>query len=386
LHGIVFPNPGQDQSVRSRGVLRRIYDVIWSNRFFFAIVVLPSLLVGLYYAVFAADQYESSANFIVRKAESGNSGPELGQVLGFSLGTSATASDAYVVQAYLLSHDAVSRLSASNDLVGVFRRPEADLISRLWHTDPERLLKFYRKQVTVSEDETTGLTTLTVHTFRPNDSYAVAQKLLQMGEEQINQINKRTYTDQVSNAQHQMDEAEHQLADVQTRLTTYRRGHEDLNPADTGKAEVTLVTDLTGSLVAARAKLHAMDGAISPASPQYQAMARQVAALESQVASQSSKIAGTDHSIATRLSDYEQLQIKREEVAKVYAAAAVQFEQAKAEARRKQLYLIRVVEPNRAVRSEFPKRGQIVLTVFVALFFAYGIGWLLWTGFKEHSM
>lgn len=348
--------------------------------------MVPTFLSGVYYGLFASDQYEASANFLVRRAEQTTGNVGLGQVLGFSLGSSATTSDAYVVQTYLLSHDAVARLSSSNNLVGVFRRPEADVLSRLWHTDPERLLKFYRKQISVSEDETTGLTHLTVHTFRPEDSYALAHKLLLMGEEQINRINERTYADQVANSQREMNEAERQLNDIQARLTAYRRGHEDINPADTGRAEITMVSGLTSGLVVARAQLHAMAGTISPSSPQYQAMARQVAALEGQVAAQSSKIAGSDHSVATRLSDYEQLQIKREEVAKVYAAAAVQFEQAKAEAKRKQLYLIRVVEPNKPVRAEFPKKTQIVLTIFAALFFAYGIGWLLWAGFKEHNM
>lgn len=386
MHGIVFPNAGKKQAGHRSGLAGRLYGALWANRFFVAIVVLPTLLVALYYALFAADQYETSASFVVRKAESVSGGAEIGQVLGFSLGTSVATSDSYVVQAYLLSHDAVARLSASNDLMGVFRRPEADWVSRLRHSDPERLLKYYRKQVVLSSDETTGLTQLTVHTFRPQDSYAIANALLQMGEEQINRINDRTYRDQIASSQRELSEAERQLIDVQSRLTAYRRSHEDINPADTGKAEISLVTGLTSSLVAARARLRAMDGVVSPNSPQYQAMSRQVASLEGQVAAQTSRIAGPGHSVATRLSDYEQLEIKREQVAKVFAAAAVQFEQAKAEAKRKQLYLIRVVEPNRPVRSEFPRRGEIVLTVFAALFLAYAIGWLLWAGFKEHSM
>lgn len=386
MHGIVFPNNGNERTRGAAGLARRLFDAVWSNRFFFAIVVLPTLLVALYYVVFAADQYESSANFVVRRAESASGGAELGQVLGFSLGASATTSDAYVVQTYLLSHDAMARLNTAGNLAGVFRRPEADWLSSLRFSDPERMLKYYRKHVVVAEDESTGITQLTVHTFRAEDSYSIANKLLQMGEEQINQINQRTYTDQVSNAQRELGEAERQLVDVQAKLTAYRRGHEDINPADTGTAEITLVAGLTASLVAAKARMHAMDGVVSQTSPQYQAMARQVSALEGQVSAQSSKIAGPDHSVANRLSDYEQLVIKREQVAKVYAATAVQFEQAKAEAKRKQLYLIRVVEPNRPVRSEFPKRGEAVLTVFAALFFAYGIGWLLWAGFKEHNM
>lgn len=147
-----------------------------------------------------------------------------------------------------------------------------------------------------------------------------------------------------------------------------------------------MVTGMTPGLVAARAKLNAMQGVISPSSPQYQAMARQIHTMEAQVNGQSSRIVGSDRSIANRLGNYEKLVIKRQEVAQVYAVAAGQLTQAQAEAKRQQLYLIRVVEPNLPVRSEFPQRWSIFITTFGVLVFAYGIGWLLWAGIKEHSL
>jgi capsular polysaccharide transport system permease protein len=38
------------------------------------------------------------------------------------------------------------------------------------------------------------------------------------------------------------------------------------------------------------------------------------------------------------------------------------------------------------VKSLFPERGRIVLTVFLSLLVGYGIGWLLVAGVKEHSL
>ena len=147
-----------------------------------------------------------------------------------------------------------------------------------------------------------------------------------------------------------------------------------------------MISGLTANLVGARARMQAMGGAISHSSPQYQAMVRQVQTLEAQVAAQSSRVVGGDHSVANRLGDYEQLVIKRTEIAQVYTVAASQLKQAQADAKRKQLYLIRVVQPNLPVKSEYPLRMQITLTIFGALFFAYAIGWLLWAGVKEHSL
>lgn len=388
MHGIAIAKNKAIRDRRNVGLWQKIKAGAFENRFFLGFVIVPTLIVGTFYVGFASDQYESSADFIVRRAENAATSTGMGQILGFSLGSSASTSEAYAVQQYLLSHDAVARLRKEDNLVAMYRRPGTDWISRIWYENPkpETLLKYYRNKVTLQQDESSGITHLQVHGFRPQDAHEVANKLLQMGEEQINRINERTYVDQVANAQRELDEANRQLVEVQTKMTNYRRGTQDIDPTDSGRAQVTMVTGLTANLVSARAKLQAMAGVVAPSSPQYQAMAKQVHALEAQTNAQAAQVAGPGHSIANRLGNYEQLVVKREQIAKVYAAAAVQLEQSKAEAKRKQLYLIKVVSPNMPVKSEFPKRGIIILEVFASLFFVYAIGWLLWAGVKEHSL
>lgn len=388
MHGLIQPKAQIGTRSRGESLLSQLLSIVQKNRAFFLIVVLPTLAVAGYYTIFAADQYESSANFVVRRSDSVASTSGMGQMLGFSIGGSATGPDAVMVQEYLLSHNAVKELANKDDLVGIFRRPEADIFSRLWseRPAPERLLDYYQRHIDVQADESSGVLHLTVHSFRPEDSYHLAQRLLELGERQINAINERTYRDNIASSLREMNQAREQLAEVQVKLTSYRRDNADVDPESTGRAQLNLVTSLTANLVDARARLQAMAGVVSPASPQYQALARQVRALESQVAGQDSKIAGSDHSVASRLSDYEQLVIQRDEIAKVYSEAAVRYQAAQAEARRKQLYLIRVVDPNMPGKAEFPKRLQMIISVFAGLFFLYGIGWLLWAGVKEHSM
>jgi len=388
MSGVLLPGHAPGTSRAGHGLWIKLRVLAWTNRVFLAVVILPTLLAALYFGLVASDQYESSADFVVRRADSMKTGGDSGQLLGFALGSGASETDAYIVQEYLMSHDAVAHLQAKNNLIGIFTRDGVDGFSRLWTTylTPERLLKFYRKQVVIRADDETSITHLTVHTFRPDDSRAIAESLLEMGEQQVNAINERTYNDQVSNAQRSYDEANHQLGEIEAQFTAYRVGHQDVDPTDTGKAQVTMISGLTANLVGARARMQAMGGAISHSSPQYQAMVRQVQTLEAQVAAQSSRVVGGDHSVANRLGDYEQLVIKRTEIAQVYTVAASQLKQAQADAKRKQLYLIRVVQPNLPVKSEYPLRMQITLTIFGALFFAYAIGWLLWAGVKEHSL
>ena len=101
---------------------------------------------------------------------------------------------------YLKSHEAVAELSKKLDLVAMFRRPEADFLSRLRNPDPtpETLEKYFDKKVTVHHDADTGITALTVHAFRPGDAFAITNQLLQLSEAQVNRMNRRRYGDAVS--------------------------------------------------------------------------------------------------------------------------------------------------------------------------------------------
>jgi capsular polysaccharide transport system permease protein len=363
-------------------------DVWTTYRHFLTFVVLPTLIFAGYYYGVASDQYEASADFVVKRADSSAKSGDFGQLLGLGLGTSTTASEAYVVSDYLLSHDTVDRLRRDDALVERLRRPGVDLLSRLWSANPtpEALLKFYRKQVDIIQDSQTGISHLTVHAFNPEDAESISKNLLQLGEERVNALNERSYTDQVEHSKQELTKAELALAQAEASLTSFRRQHQDIDPVGSGQAQVTMVTTLTGNLTAARAKLQAMQGVVSHDSPQYRAMERQVQALEGQIAGQSQRIAGNGSSIASSLGAYENLTVQREIAAKSLAVASAQYETARAEAQRKQIYLVRVVDVNRPVKSLYPERGRMVLTFFLFLALAYGIGSLLVAGIREHHI
>jgi len=169
-------------------------------------------------------------------------------------------------------------------------------------------------------------------------------------------------------------------------LTRFRQQRGDLDPEGSGKAQINLAATMQGALSQARAQLNSMRGIIAPSSPQYVATAARVRALEAQVAAQSGGMTAGGGAIAARLGGYQELQVRQEFAIKRYDAAAAMLEKARADSTRQQLYIVRVVDPNLPVESEFPERGKVLLTVFFSLLVAYGIGWLLAAGVREHSL
>lgn len=388
MHGIIKPQSSHDSTDRPDWSTEAIG---WArrNKWFLIIVALPTLLVAIYYYVIAADQYQSEGHFVVR---TGDNAPTptggLSQFLGMGGGISQSRSDAMSVNDFLNSQQAVDIVNKRINLVERFRRSEADLATRLWFSEPtpEMLLRYYRDHVDVNLNQETGITTLKVRSFRPDDSYAIISELLKLGEERVNLINRRSQADALATARRQIAEAEASLIEIQSRMTAFRQNRGDLDPEGSGKAQIGLVSSLEGQLTTARAQLSAMQGIISPSSPQYVATAARVRALESQVAGQRGRLTSGGGAIAARLGNYQELQIRQEFAAKRYEVAAARLEKARDDAMKQQLYIIRVVDPNLPVKSEFPQRGRAVLTLFLSLLVAYGIGWLLVAGVREHSL
>jgi capsular polysaccharide transport system permease protein len=387
MYGIMAPQAGEDGIVRATP-RERVTEWLRAKRMFLLIVVLPTLLVGAYLFLISADQYESESHFLVRApGQQQMQVGGVGQLLGAAAGISTSQSEAMSVADYLTSHDVVAELDRRVGLKSLFQRPEADILARL-HGDnptPERMLKYYLNHVSVYYNTETGITSLKVHTFRPDDALKINQALLDLGEERVNQMNIRSYNDSLKMARSQLAEAETAVSQVQSRITGFRQNRRDIDPQSTGEAQIRMVSTLQTQLAAARSQLSAMGSLINRSSPQYVALAARVRSLEAEVGSQSGKMTDGGSNIASTLGGYENLRVRQDFVGKRYDAAAANMEKAREEAQRQQLYVVRVVDPNLPVKSTYPQRGRIMATMVLGLLLAYAIGWLIVAGVREHA-
>lgn len=135
----------------------------------------------------------------------------------------------------------------------------------------------------------------------------------------------------------------------------------------------------------ARAEMEAIAAQIGSNNPQYKALQSRAEAINGQLSSQEGFLVGNSRSIAARLGNYQDLELRREFESKRYAAAAAALESAREQATRQQLFVVRLVEPNMPQKATYPKAVKSIFTVFLSLAVAYGIGWLLLAGVREHS-
>ncbi|WP_242153814.1 lipopolysaccharide biosynthesis protein [Sphingomonas sp. BAUL-RG-20F-R05-02] len=351
------------------------------------IVLAPTLLIAVYYYLIAADQYVSEAHFVVRTSDMQPAAPSgLGQALSL-VGGASSERDALLVADYLKSHDAVDALQSRIGLAQRFQRPEADIVSRLWYANPtpEQLQKYFEGKAEVEVSSETGITTLKVRSFRPEDSYQIVREMIQLGEARVNTLNRRNYANAVAASKRQVTEAETNLAQVQGQITRFRRDERDFNPQVTGTSRTSMVSEMQGQLAIARAQESSMAAVLSPNSPQLIAARQRVAALSRQVGAETAKLSQGPGNVAAGMGAYENIKIRQELAGKQFELASAALQRARDDAQRQQLYVVPVVDANLPVRALYPQRTKIVLTAFLSLLLIYGIGWLITAGVREHA-
>jgi len=364
---------------------------------FFLLVIFPSLLVAGYLYGIAAPQYVSEARFVVSSRGGGTDiGAQIAGMRGIAgaalggFGGGAASSEATSIRDFLTSLDAVMQAHSRLDLISLWQRPEADPIARLWRSEPELLARYFNAMVNVSLDPMTNVTTLRVRSFRPEDSKALAEELLHSAEALVNRLSERARNATLQIAHQEAEGAERRVQESRAALVRFREQERELDSAGAVQSAVALRGQFEGMLAQARAELTERLKFMQPDNPALQATRNRIEALERQITVERSR--HTDGTSATgegvlsrQLAAFERLMLEREFADRQLASATASLESARVEAQRQQIFLSRIAEPNLAVYPLYPRKLTNLASIFLGLAIAYGIGWLLIIGMREHA-
>jgi capsular polysaccharide transport system permease protein len=352
-------------------------------------VVFPTLLVACYTGLFASNQYQSKAEFVVRGMQ-----PEpavaggLGQLLGLGSPLSGAQKEAQSIKDFLLSPDAITALiSKGLDPKVVFGGDGIDYFSRLRPEAPsaEKVLDYYRDHVDVSYSVDDGITRLSARAFSPGDAQRLARALLSLGEQRVNTFNVRAIESGTQLADTDLRSAESDLRLIQSELTGFRDLTRDINPTANSEVALKSTAEQDALVARERALFSDMSNYLDSSSPQMVAMRSRLRALEQEQISSRDRMTGQPKALAQRLSQYEELKLRQEFAAKRYEAARASVEGAKSQAAKQRLFIVPIIEPNLPERAYLPKPMRSTLIAFIALLAAFGIGWLIVAGIREHQ-
>ena len=342
----------------------------------------------MYYGFIASDIYSSESRFVVRSPQRQQGSSVLGSILS-GTGFARSQDDAFSVHDFVMSRDALRVLEDSLQLSKAFNNDSIDFMSRFPGTFTEasfeELHKYYIKQVVINHDSTSNISVLRVHAFTAVQAHAINELLLTMSEQLVNQINDRGRQDLVRYAKVEVSEAEIKAKQAALALAGFRNQRAVFDPDRQSALQLQQISKLQDELIATKMQLIQVRS-LSPENPQLPVLQKRAEALQKEMDLEMAKVAGGgSNSLTNKSAEFERLTLERAFADRQLSASLIALESAQNEARRKVLYLERIVQPNKPDIALEPRRTRSVLGVFICGLLAWGILNMLLAGMREHS-
>lgn len=376
---------GNDQTERM-GTMVKIREAVSKIRpLFLATVIIPTIMAILYFGVFASDVYISESRFVVRSPDKPST-TGLGVLLK-STGFGNAGDEIYAAQDFMMSRDALQALNKKSAFVNAYTAPSVSFFDRFnslgFGGTFEDLYKYYEKKVKVNQDTTSSIVTLNVRAYTAKDAQRFNEQLLEMAEATVNRLNARGRQDLIRFAEKEVTDAKSQSQDAAVALSVFRNQEGVVDPEKQATVQLQMISKLQDELIVTRTQLRELR-AFAPQNPQIEVLAARASGLSAEINEQLGMVAGDKKSLSSRAAQYQRLWLESQFADKQLASAMASLEEARNEARRKQAYVERIVQPNLPDDLLEPRRIRGIIATFVLGLATWGILSMLIAGMREH--
>lgn len=344
----------------------------WGPISFFVTVALPALICLLYLVFVAAPQYVSESRLVVRGSLEKVGLESIGQAAVLS--ALNNSQEAHVITDYIRSARIVADLSQEFDLKQIFAGAAFDVA---WHlpadASQDRLIRYWQRMASAEVDSTTGIVTIRIHAFRPEDAQALNRAVIKLSETLIAGFAQKMRTQRLEDAQADSQTAQADVNALLATLEAARRREGTLDPQLTAESIAKLVAKLRderATLVAAR---EAAATRLSQGAPTLALTDERIKALDLQIeavlrmATDAKTQPGSSNDLLSAGSLFDTLQIRRELLSNRVARAETALAQARQDTIRQQVFVEVFMQPTLGETRDHPKPLQMTLLVLLGL-------------------
>ncbi len=348
-------------------------------------VLLPTLVVVVYFAFLASDIYVSTSMFMVKSSQSK---PSIGLdtlILGGVSGSNAQ--DSLAVREYILSRDMLARLDKDHAFLSHYKQHSADWWSRLGDNESfEDAHEYYLDMITAEYDTLSGSLLVEVKAYTAKDAQMFAKAILSYSEEAVNKLSERVRLDQIGFAKAEVEKGEQRLVAAQNSLMQLQEEHEEFHPGQYAETILAVTGGLEAEKAAAQAELAQARAVMKSSAPRVMALKRRVASLSQQIKGETRRLVGSDKKgLNTSIIEFEMAGLEKVFAEEEYASTMAALEIAKMEAARKSLYVVTISKPSLPDEATKPEKLLSMITAFFVCLAIFGIGSLFIAAIREHA-
>jgi capsular polysaccharide transport system permease protein len=347
---------------------------------FLAMVVVPDVVVAFYYGLIASDEYVSEAKFTVSSGALPRM-DSLGSVTGVP--PILIVQDTQVVTSYIQSRAMVEQLESSVGLRDAYGSKSIDWWARFRENKPiEKFTDYWEKMCDTTISFPSGIVTLTVRAFSPDDAKRIADAVVEQSENLINDLNERMRNDTVRASERDMQRATEDLGRARMQMELERNAEGIIDVGQTSTALNDLISGLQADLLKAQQEYQTEIHYVTADAPQMKVLSSRISAIQSQLEELKAKLtsqteqnvsAPADSALSGKMTKFAELDLNERIAEKRYALSVATVEAARMMSERKMLYLHEIVAPAVPQDAEYPKRWLDVGMTFLASLIAWAV-------------
>lgn len=363
--------------MRSSGHIVRLLFVL--------IVILPMAALAFYLITYSKDQYKSKFAFLV-------SSETISSPLDF-LSVSSTSPDSHILADFIRSPEIVDLIDKDLDLRAIYSKGGMDPLYLIdEEASREDLADFWEDMLTVYHDQASGIISVEVFTFAPEDAPLIANAIIEKSRTLINRISNVAEEDKLAHVRTERDQALLNLRETQRRLTDFRADFQIVDPEANLQVQVELIKSLQVKYVESLIELELMRDVLSSNDTRISQAERKISVLLENIELEKRKIGTTDslseeerNTLVSIFDEYERIAIDIELDREIYSSAIRAYAVALSEANIQDKYLVDYIAPVEPEESQYPKRYMIFFLSLIASFLIWFTACLVYYSIRDRA-
>jgi capsular polysaccharide transport system permease protein len=351
----------------------------WIPALFLLLFLLPTLVTAGYFYLIASDRYITEARFALRPAL-GNVDKVQSDETGSnsSMSKQMIAQDTLITISYIASRQMVEAMERQMPLRDMYSRDGIDFFSRFDANEPiELFLRYWRKRVTTHVDSNGGIVTLNVAAFDPEESYRLAQALMDESERMVNELSVRSRNAALAESTRELKNAEERLLTVQRAMRDLRNRAGVLDAQSANKNNLMVIAELRKKRIELSVQLNQSLRDLSPERRPIQDLKAQIQDLDDNIEKIERQMTSTDPDqrrlLSEAMTEFEGLENERKNAQLYYNKVLAASEQARIIANRQIEFFTPVVSPVVPISAIEPRRHLITSIVALVAMAVFGL-------------
>ena len=350
----------------------------WLPILFVVCFVLPTLAGGVYYGLVASDRYVTEAQFAIRPMF-GTADKATPDTVGTNAGIpkEMIAQDTLITQEYIQSRPMLETIEAQLPIRAWFSSDNVDFLSRFKADKPiEKFLRYWKRRVSVDIESGTGIMTLSVEAFDPDESLAIARAVLTEAERMVNELGMKPRQDALDESARELKLADERGAAARAAVNALRNREGVLDAVKSNEVTLKTVSELKLSRAKLAIQLAVIQRDLGPEARSVIDLKQQVKDFDTNIARIERELASVDpdqkRRLSTALTQFETLESKRTYEEKYREQVRLAYERARILVSQKAEAFAPIVPAIRAESSTEPRRILMtsLITAAAAVVFA----------------